>query len=43
MDDKIKALHDKETWEVVTSPSNANIVSCKWVYTCKRDSTGRFI
>ena len=43
MDDKMKALHDKETWEVVTPPSNANIVGCKWVYTCKRDSTGRVI
>ena len=43
MDDEMKALHDKETWEVVTPPSNVNIFSCKWVYTCKRDSTGRVI
>ena len=43
MDDEMKALHDKETWEVITPPSNANIVGCKWVYTCKRDSTGRVI
>ena len=43
MDDEMKALHDKETWEVITPLSNANIVSSKWVYTCKRDSTGRVV
>ena len=43
MDNEMKALHDKETWDVVTPPSNANIVSCKWVYTCKKDSTRKVI
>ena len=43
MDEELKALHNKQTWEVVNPPKNANIVGCKWVYTCKSDSAGRFI
>ena len=43
MDEELKALHDKQTWEVINPSKNANIVGCKWVYTCKRDSAGRFI
>ena len=43
MVEEVKALHDKQTWEVINPPKNANIVGCKWVYTCKRDSARRFI
>ena len=32
MDDKYKALIDKQMWEVVISPKNVNIVGNKWVF-----------
>ena len=32
MDDEMKALQINHTWDLVHRPSNANIVSSKWVF-----------
>ena len=37
MDNEYNALIDKQTWEVVLPPPNANIVGSRWTYVCKRD------
>ena len=35
MDCEMKSMHEYDVWELVTPPSDANIVTCKWVYTIK--------
>ena len=35
MDEEIKALASKETWKLVSAPTDAVIVSCRWVFTLK--------
>lgn len=32
---EIQALQDKETWEVVKRPKDAQVIDCRWVYKCK--------
>ncbi|KAL0428251.1 UNVERIFIED_CONTAM: hypothetical protein Slati_2999900 [Sesamum latifolium] len=35
MDEKISALISRGTWELVSAPVDANVVSCRWVFTLK--------
>ena len=35
MDEEIAALSDRGTWELVTRPAGATVVTCRWVYTVK--------
>ena len=40
MKDEIQALHDNETWELVSRPTDINIVGSKWVYRIKYKEDG---
>ena len=35
MDSKVEALVSQGTWTLVPRPTDANIVTCKWVFTVK--------
>ena len=35
MDEKIEALTFRETWELVSAPTDIVIVGCRWVFTLK--------
>jgi len=35
MDEKMDALVSRESWELVSVPTDAIIVRCRWVYTLK--------
>ncbi len=40
MDDEIKAMHDNESWTLVETTPNMNIIGSKWVYKIKRKGDG---
>jgi hypothetical protein len=40
MDEKLQALQDNHTWEVLPCPSNAKVIGCKWVYLIKLHFNG---
>ena len=40
MDEEIAALTARRTWELVTCPVGAIIVTCRWVYTVKYKADG---
>ena len=40
MDEKMEALKSRATWELVTCPVGASIVTCRWVYTMKYKPNG---
>ena len=37
------SLTSRSVWKLVPRPSNANIISCKWVYKTKEDSEGNLV
>lgn len=39
MDNEIKIINKRETWEIVDKPNNKEIIDTKWVYTKKRNNT----
>jgi hypothetical protein len=39
-EEELMALHEMETWKLVTLPDGANVVSSKWVYKVKTNSDG---
>ena len=40
MDKEFSALLHNGTWSLVSPPSNANIVGCRWVYKIKKKADG---
>ena len=40
MNDEYKALIDKNVWELVFLPPDANIVGSHWTYICKTNQDG---
>ena len=40
MNNKYKALIDKNIWEVVLPPPEANIAGSRWTYVCKTNQDG---
>lgn len=38
--EELEALKDNQTWQVVSIPNTAHLLSTKWVFTIKRDSNG---
>ena len=40
MDEKIAVLSNHGTWELVTRPTGAIVVTCRWVYTVKYRADG---
>lgn len=40
MDNEYLALLKNETWHLVPTRSNANVIDCKWVYKIKRKPNG---
>jgi len=40
MDEEMKALDGRETWELVSVPTDVVVVSCRWVFTLKYRSDG---
>jgi hypothetical protein len=43
MDSEFNSLMENRTWVLVPRPSNANIVTGKWVYAIKKDESGKII
>ena len=43
MEEELNALKEYTTWEIVDDLKNANIVSCRWTYVLKKDSSGNII
>ena len=41
MKDEIKALEDRDIWELVNCPNNRKPVKCRWVYAVKSDGRKR--
>ena len=41
MDKEIASLMKNGTWEIVPTPNNRDIVSCKWVFILKRNTDGK--
>jgi len=35
MNEEMKALTSRETWELVLAPTNTGVVGCRWVFTLK--------
>ena len=45
MNEEMKALTSRETWELVSAPTDAVLVDCRWVFTLKYrpdDSVDRY-
>ena len=42
MDDEFDALIKNKTWEVVSRPSNVNIIRLMWIFSHKERSDGSF-
>jgi hypothetical protein len=40
MDEGMASLHKNQTWRLEELPDGAKAVSCKWVFTFKRDANG---
>ena len=40
VNDEIKSLNANNTWEIVDTPHNTNIVNCRWVFAIKTDKFG---
>lgn len=40
MDEEINSLMQNKTWELVSPPVGANIVTCKWVFKTKKNAEG---
>ena len=40
MDDEMEALQSRDTWELVTCPVGASIVTCRWVFIVKYKLNG---
>src|SRR6266576_1617573 len=38
--DELNSLIKNNTWEIVETPNNVNIVDCKWVFCIKRNAVG---
>ena len=38
MDKKITAFSNRGTWELVTRPAGATVVTCRWIYTVKYEA-----
>ena len=41
MKDKVKALQDNETWNLMRPPTDRDVIPAKWVYKVKLGSSGR--
>jgi hypothetical protein len=37
MEAEIKALNDRDVWELVNPPQNRKPIKCRWVYDIKTD------
>lgn len=43
MNEELKSLNDRNTWEILNKPENINCIGSKWVYKVKTDSSGKII
>ena len=41
MKDEVKALQDNETWNLVRSPTDTDVIPSKWVYKVKLGPNGQ--
>jgi hypothetical protein len=41
MNEEVKALNDREVWELVDCPQNRKPIRCRWVYSIKSDGRKR--
>lgn len=41
MNEELKSLDDRNTWEIVSKPESISCIGSKWVYKVKTDSTGK--
>jgi hypothetical protein len=41
MEAEIKALNDRNVWELVNFPQNRKPIKCRWVYDVKTDGRKR--
>jgi Reverse transcriptase (RNA-dependent DNA polymerase) len=41
MFEEMRALVKNDTWDIVSRPSNKNMVGCKWVYSTKHTPEGK--
>jgi hypothetical protein len=41
MEAEIKALNDRDVWELVNLPQNRRPIECRWVYDIKTDGRKR--
>lgn len=41
MEDELNTMKQRGVWELVEKPENAKVLGCKWVYTTKRDESGK--
>ena len=40
MDEKMELLYKNQTWELIHLPKREKLISCKWVYAKKDDTSG---
>ena len=40
MNDEYKSMQDNKVWELISLPSGAKSIGCKWIFKTKRDSNG---
>lgn len=41
IEDELRAHEKNNTWSIITRPSDANLLSSKWVFTVKRNESGK--
>lgn len=43
MGEEIQIMKERKVWDLVRNPRDPTILGCRWVYTIKRDDSGKIV
>lgn len=43
MNEEFNTMQERKVWDLVEKPLNANVLGCRWVYTIKKDESGKIV